>query len=173
MNIFVDCTNKNLHAGGHIIRCAIGKNGWVQQSKGVEGDGKTPLGVYPIRYILYRKDRVQLPPCSLPVYALSPNDGWCDDPADTAYNRPVRLPYPARSETLFRTSHVYDIIVVLGHNDSPPIAGLGSAIFLHIARENYGPTEGCVAISLADMLKLIPRLGLTSEISIKSSNTAC
>jgi L,D-peptidoglycan transpeptidase YkuD (ErfK/YbiS/YcfS/YnhG family) len=91
-------------------------------------------------------------------HALREDDGWCDAPDDPAYNRPVRLPYPASAENLFRDSHVYDVILVLGYNDSPPESGLGSAIFLHVAREGYKPTEGCVAISAEHMLELLPKL---------------
>ena len=86
---------------------------------------------------------------------MSEDDGWCDDPADTEYNRLVRLPYPARAERLWRDDHIYDIVVVLGHNDSPPVPGMGSAIFLHIARPDYAPTEGCVAIDRADLEALL------------------
>ncbi len=91
----------------------------------------------------------------LPVVALRPNDGWCDDPGDPAYNRPVLLPYAARGETLWREDHVYDVIAVLGHNDDPPAPGKGSAIFLHIARDSFAPTEGCVALVLGDLLTVL------------------
>lgn len=95
------------------------------------------------------------------------DDGWCDAPSDPAYNRPVRLPYTASAEKLYRDSHVYDVVLVLGHNDDPPIADMGSAIFLHIAREKYKPTQGCVAISEDDMMKLLPKLnpGVLVEIT--------
>ena len=149
-----------------VVPCAIGKNGFVPANEAVEGDGKTPLGTYPLRYILYRGDRLDLPDCSLPAYSMGPDDGWCDDPDDPAYNRPVRLPYPARTEAIYRESHVYDIVVVLGHNDDPPVPGLGSAIFFHIAREHYGPTQGCVAISEQDMLKILPQLEPKSQMQI-------
>ena len=133
---------------------------------GREGDGKTPLGEYPIRYGFYRSDRVELPNSELFFHPLSNTDGWCDAPDDPAYNRPVKLPYPASTENLFRESRVYDIIVVLGHNDSPPLPDLGSAIFLHVAREGYKPTEGCVAVSLEDMLSLLPSLMSKSCVEI-------
>jgi len=95
------------------------------------------------------------------------DDGWCDAPEDPSYNRQVKLPYSANAENLYRDSHVYDVVLVLGHNDDPPIADLGSAIFLHIAREGYKPTQGCVAINEEDMLKLLPKLkpGTIVEIS--------
>ncbi len=140
MNILVDTEVRILTAGGKIYPCAIGKYGVVPHAQGREGDGKTPLGTYKIRYGLYRKDRVELPPTTLQFWPIHINDGWCDAPDDPAYNRPVKWPYPASFEKLWRESRVYDVIIVMGHNDSPPVPGMGSAIFLHIARKHYTPT---------------------------------
>jgi L,D-peptidoglycan transpeptidase YkuD (ErfK/YbiS/YcfS/YnhG family) len=120
-----------------------------------EGDGASPAGLWPIRRVLYRSDRGDRPQTALPVQAIGPEDGWCDDPADPNYNRPVKHPYGARAERLWREDGVYDLIVVLGHNDDPPIAGLGSAIFLHLARPDYAPTEGCVAMARPDLEALL------------------
>ena len=169
MNIYVDTTAKTLRIGAHVFPCAIGKNGVVPYEAGREGDGKTPLGTYKLRYGFYRADRVELPTTALPFWPLSQDDGWCDAPSDPAYNMPVRLPYPASAENLWRDSHVYDVIIVLGHNDSPPQPELGSAIFLHIAREGYGPTQGCVAVSRADMLVLVQALETQNTISISEN----
>lgn len=167
MKIIVETSKGKLKAGLKTYRCAIGKNGVVPFAEGREGDGKTPLGTYIVRYGLYRADRLERPVSRLELYPLRENDGWCDAPADPAYNRPVRLPYPASAEALYRDSHVYDIIIVLGHNDSPPVPDLGSAIFLHIARENYLPTQGCVAVSQEDMLMLLPKITKNSTIEIR------
>mgnify|MGYP001951537433 CR=1 FL=1 len=166
MKIRVDTKCKTLTIDGKSYACAIGKNGFTPQADGREGDGKTPLGTYPIRYGYYRADRISAPQSGLEFHALREDDGWCDEPDDPAYNRPVRLPYPASAEQLYRDSHVYDIIIVLGHNDSPPAPGLGSAIFLHIARENYGPTQGCIAVSQTDMQSILPHLARGDEIEI-------
>jgi len=165
VKIIVDTSEGKLKAGHKTYNCAIGKNGIVPFAKGREGDGKTPLGTYHVRYGFYRADRFDIPKTDLVMYPLSPDDGWCDAPDDLAYNRPVRLPYPASAEKLYRESRVYDIIIVLGHNDSPPMPGLGSAIFLHVARENYGPTQGCVAVTLEDMLALLSKL--TNKCAVK------
>jgi len=173
VKISVDTTKRLVQSGGREFRCAIGKNGVIDYEHGREGDGKTPLGTYALRYGMYRKDRVELPKTALQFWPIHMNDGWCDAPDDPAYNRPVQLPYPASVEKLWRKSGVYDVVIVLGHNDSPPVPGLGSAIFLHIARENdgarenYAPTQGCVAIARADMLELIPGLSLESRLEIK------
>jgi L,D-peptidoglycan transpeptidase YkuD (ErfK/YbiS/YcfS/YnhG family) len=140
---------------GRLARCALGPAGVVAASAKREGDGASPAGAWPMRRVLYRPDRRAAPATGLPVSPLSPNDGWCDDPADRAYNRPVALPYPASCERLWRDDGVYDLIVVLGHNDDPPVPGAGSAIFLHVARPDYAPTAGCVALAADDLEALL------------------
>ena len=167
VKIIVDTSKSKLKAGHNYFDCALGKNGMTPFDKGREGDGKTPLGTYTLRYGLYRKDRIKLPKTDFPFHEILQNDGWCDAPNDPAYNRPVRLPYNASAEKLWKDSHVYDVVIVLGHNDNPPVPNLGSAIFLHIARENYPPTQGCVAISKEDMLDLLPSLTKECLIEIR------
>ena len=100
---------------------------------------------------------------------LRPEDGWCDDPDDAAYNRPVRLPYAASHERLWRDDGIYDVIVVLGHNDDPPVPGRGSAIFLHVARPDYGPTAGCVALALADLLTVLREADPEARVRVEAS----
>lgn len=117
-----------------------------------EGDGATPIGVWPIRSVLYRPDREARPETALDVSAIGPNDGWCDAPNDPRYNAMVSHPYPASAERLWRDDHVYDLIVVLGFNDDPVVPGKASAIFWHLAREDFAPTEGCVAVARDTML---------------------
>jgi L,D-peptidoglycan transpeptidase YkuD (ErfK/YbiS/YcfS/YnhG family) len=119
-----------------------------------------------MRELLYRPDRISLPSTALPVRALTPEDGWCDDPADSDYNRPVALPHPGRTEALWREDGVYDLIVPLGYNDRPPLPGLGSAIFLHVARDAYAPTEGCIALAAADLLAVLGMAGPGSHVEI-------
>ncbi len=135
------------------FRCAIGRGGLRLHKR--EGDGATPIGTWPMRRLYYRPDRLARPSTGLSVQALTPDDGWCDDPGDPSYNRPVQLPYGARAEALWREDGVYDLIVVLGYNDAPVVAGRGSAIFLHLARPDFGPTEGCVALALGDLLTVL------------------
>ena len=118
-------------------RCALGPAGVVDAADKREGDGATPAGLWPLRRLLYRSDRLARPETALEARALRPDDGWCDAPSDRNYNRPVTWPYAASAEQLWRDDGVYDVIVVLGHNDAPVIAGAGSAIFLHIARADY------------------------------------
>jgi L,D-peptidoglycan transpeptidase YkuD (ErfK/YbiS/YcfS/YnhG family) len=138
--------------------CALGRTGLADDKH--EGDGATPIGLFPLRDLRYRSDRLSMPATALPMLPIALDDGWCDAPDDPAYNRPVRLPYPASAEAMWRDDHLYDLVVVLGHNDDPPRPGAGSAIFFHLANEKNGalqPTEGCVALRLADMLKVLAR----------------
>lgn len=152
------------------FRCALGRTGCKPEADKREGDGATPLGRYALRQVLYRPDRLGTAPATkLPCRPLQPDDGWCDDPADPAYNRWVRLPYAASHEKLWRDDHVYDVIVALGHNDDPPIPGLGSAIFLHVARPDYARTEGCVAVALPDLLRLLAALRPNDALQIVSA----
>ena len=138
---------------GQMWRAAIGRGG-VRDHK-QEGDGATPPGVLALRRVLYRADRGRSPACAVPVEPLAPDDGWCDDPAHPDYNRMVRRPHPARGEALWRDDAVYDLIGVLGWNDAPVVPGRGSAIFLHVARPDFAPTEGCVALAEADLRALL------------------
>ncbi len=135
------------------FRCALGRGG-VRADK-CEGDGATPRARMKLRRVFYRPDRVAKPVTLLAARALTQTDGWCDDPAAPDYNRLVHLPHPARHEQLWRDSPVYDVLVELGWNDDPVIANRGSAIFLHVAREDYAPTEGCVALMRADLIALL------------------
>ena len=142
---------------GRRFACAIGAGG-VRANKR-EGDGATPAGRFPLRRVLYRPDRLAPPRTALPIAPIGPQDGWCDDPGHPLYNRPLRLPHEARHENLWRADRVYDLIVVLGHNDAPVVPGAGSAVFLHVARPDYTPTAGCVAVALGDLLTILAAVG--------------
>lgn len=138
---------------GRLYRCALGRSGVVTDKR--EGDGGTPAGILPLRQVLYRADRIGSPVTGLPAIPIRRNDGWCDDPADPAYNLPVGLPYPGRHEQLWREDGVYDLVAVLGWNDDPIEPSRGSAIFMHVAKPDYGPTEGCIALALSDLLEVL------------------
>lgn len=155
-----------LRVGGWAIPLCIGRSGTIAAPAKREGDGATPLGRWPIRTVLLRPDRVPLPTgLQLPWRWIRPDDGWSDDPLDPAYNRPVRHPHPRSAERLWREDGLYDVIVTLGHNDSPPHPGAGSAIFFHCWRD-AAPTEGCVAIERDEMLRLLPQLNPGDMIEI-------
>lgn len=150
--------NGHLTLENRKVRAALGRAGVTKASDKCEGDGATPLGTYAVRRVLYRADRLSRPQTELPCRPLQANDGWCDAPEDPAYNRAVRRPYPASHEAMWREDGLYDIILVLGHNDDPPIAGAGSAIFLHCKRDDYKPTEGCIALDPDDVRALLKAL---------------
>lgn len=133
-----------------------------------EGDGASPIGKWPVRRVFYRPDRGPAPETGVPVIALKPDDGWSDDPGEPAYNRLVPLPCRGSHERLWRGDGVYDLIVELGCNDDPVVAGMGSAIFLHVARPGYAPTEGCVALAEGDLRAVLRRLGGGSVIEIRA-----
>jgi len=152
MDFIVDPTGW-LISGPTRYRCALGRAGIVVDKR--EGDGATPVGAFPLRRLLFRQTRIADPKTGLPRNALEKDDGWCDAPTDPHYNQAVKLPYGASCESLWRSDHLYDLIVILGHNDDPIQAGFGSAIFLHCAQADYAPTEGCVALSTEDLLNLL------------------
>lgn len=153
-----------LEFAGMKMRCAIGRGGIANRK--VEGDGITPSGQFPLREIFYRPDRLAPPITKLPTRALYPDDGWCDDPAQPAYNRLVRHPVRGSAERLWRDDQLYDVLAVVGYNDRPVVPGRGSAIFLHIATPDYAPTEGCIALRRADFIKVLAVATRRTRLSI-------
>lgn len=141
-----------LEVAGERLAAVLGPRGLVAQKQ--EGDGGTPIGVMPIRRVLHRADRV-LPVCAVPREPIAPKDGWCDAPDDGNYNRMVWLPYGASAERLWRDDGLYDVVGVLGWNDAPVVAGAGSAIFLHAAPADGGPTSGCIGVAAGDLSRLL------------------
>jgi L,D-peptidoglycan transpeptidase YkuD (ErfK/YbiS/YcfS/YnhG family) len=153
--IYIASADGWLDLGDRKTRCALGPAGVVPATEKREGDGASPAGIWPMRRVLYRADRGPPPATLLPVAPIAPDDGWCDAPRDLAYNQPVKLPYPASAERMWREDQLYDLVVVLGHNDEPPVPELGSAIFLHLAKPDFSPTHGCVAVARADLEALL------------------
>ena len=151
---------------GRRLRCALGRGGVRAEKR--EGDGATPVGAWPMRRLLYRADRLSRPPTMLAVEAIAKSDGWCDAPADARYNEKVMLPYGASAEALWREDEIYDLLVPLGYNDAPPVAGRGSAIFLHMARADFAPTEGCVALALVDLLTVLREADSGSHVIVEA-----
>jgi len=153
-----------LIVAGRQFRCALGPAGVVEEKR--EGDSATPAGQFPLRRVHYRADRGEKPETGLPVRAISQSDGWCDDPDHADYNTLVRLPIEASHEVMARDDALYDLVVEVGYNDDPPVPGRGSAIFMHIARPEYSPTEGCVALARSDLEAVLRELGPRSSIKI-------
>ena len=147
-------------------QCALGVGGVIGAGLKREGDGASPIGIWQTRRLFYRPDRMAPPATRLPMVPLRAHDGWCDAPDDPLYNHPVALPSPASAEKLWRADHVYNLIVELGYNDDPVISGKGSAIFMHLAREAYQPTEGCIALNETDLRTVLRFLTPDSRIEI-------
>ena len=165
LTVTTDADGAWLDWGAGQRRAAIGPGGIG--IKGGEGDGITPRGRHPAREVFYRADRMAKPVTALPLRATRRDDGWCDAPDDPNYNRLVKLPYPASAENLWRQDHLYDLVVVLGYNDDPVVKGLGSAIFLHLARPDFSATHGCVALSRDDALAAIAQLEPGDQVVIE------
>ncbi|MBL8647100.1 MAG: L,D-transpeptidase family protein [Sphingosinicella sp.] len=163
--IRVDAAARTLTAFGETIPCLIGKAGAAAASDKREGDAMTPRGTYAIRALLVRPDKLAAPNTRLPWRWLHLSDGWSDDVHDPAYNRPVQHPHPFSAEYLWRSDGLYDLIVILGHNDTPPVPGMGSAIFLHCTAEKPY-TQGCVAVPREALLAVVEQLSSTDTIEI-------
>lgn len=154
-----------LAAGALVLPCALGRSGPVRAKR--EGDGGTPCGAHRVLGGFFRPDRLRTPRSGLRLSPLRPRAGWCDDAGDRRYNRPLALPCrEASCETMWREDGLYDVVLDLAWNRGPIRRGRGSAIFLHLARPGFAPTEGCVALRRADLLRLLPRLGPGTRIVV-------
>ncbi|HET6377414.1 MAG TPA: L,D-transpeptidase family protein [Methylocella sp.] len=154
-----------LQAGPFTLSCAIGQAGISRNKR--EGDHATPAGAFRLLCGFYRPDRGARSLWRLPSRALKPADGWCDDPENASYNRHVALPFRARHENLWREDHLYDLVIVLDHNIWPRCKYRGSAIFLHCARPDLAPTEGCIALSRGDLRRLLPCLARRAVLTVR------
>jgi L,D-peptidoglycan transpeptidase YkuD (ErfK/YbiS/YcfS/YnhG family) len=137
----------------HTVPCALGHGGIaIKQS---EGDGITPVGNFSLLSVMYRNDRQDLPETKLSVSTINKNNGWCNSSASPDYNKPITLPYNGSHEKLYRDDDLYDIVIDIDYNRTEPVAGKGSAIFMHVAQASYHPTKGCIALALNDLLELL------------------
>ena len=152
-------------AGPLRLRCALGKGGTSIFKR--EGDGASPVARMAVLSAWRRPGRIAVPNLALPSRVATRVDGWCDAPLHGAYNRPVRLPFPASCETMVRADRLYDLVLVLDWNVRERRRSRGRAIFLHLARAGYRPTEGCVAVSRADMIRLAPLLRAGARVDIR------
>ena len=156
--------NKYLHYLNYKIKCSIGKNGIGKNKK--EGDLKTPSGVFKLKQIFYRKDRIKFIKTNLKKTIIRKNMGWCDDITSKYYNKLIRFPFDKSAERLWRKDNIYDFIIVINYNLSPILKNKGSAIFLHLCSKNYNPTKGCVAIKKKDMIMLAAKIKKSTKIII-------
>ena len=151
-----NATNGRLKIANRSFPCQLGRSGQTDLKR--EGDGATPIGHWPALSIYYRADKIARPRTLLPVKIIHQQDGWCDEPLDRNYNRPVTLPYPASTESLWRNDDAYDLLVVLDYNLTKRCMHRGSAIFMHLSHKDARPTAGCLAFSernLREILKLL------------------
>ena len=152
-------------AGGSQIRVAIGRTGILANKR--EGDGGTPRGRFRLVRLWWRADRAPRPRTLLPVRRIGKHDGWSEDPKDRLYNHAIMVPDGAPGDRLWRQDALYDFIIELDHNTRPRVAGRGSAVFIHVAREGYKPTAGCVALSAPRLQRLLERVGPKTRIVIE------
>ena len=156
--------NKFVYYKDYKAKCSIGKRGFTSNKK--EGDKRTPKGRFKIKYILYRKDRIHNIDTKLKLVPIRKDYGWCDDPNSNYYNKLVKLPFKFSTEKLYLSNSTYDIIVVIDYNLNPVKKNKGSAIFLHVAKKNYSPTLGCVALSKKDLKYLLSIIKKNTFIKI-------
>jgi L,D-peptidoglycan transpeptidase YkuD (ErfK/YbiS/YcfS/YnhG family) len=156
--------NKFLTFKNYKVKCALGKRGIG--SKKQEGDHITPVGLFKIKSLLYRRDRIKKIKTRLKKIIIRKTMGWCNDPESKKYNKLIKLPSKSSYEKLYKKNNVYDIILVLDYNMHPTKKGKGSAIFIHIAKKNYKKTEGCIAIKKLDLLKIIREIRNNTRVKI-------
>lgn len=154
-----------LLAGPLAIPVALGRTG-IKANK-LEGDGATPRGRFRPRRLWWRIDRMARPQTRLPSRRIRPDDAWCEQPHDRAYNRPLKLPPGSPADRLWRADRLYDLIVEIDHNTRPRVAGRGSAVFIHVARSGFSPTAGCVALDARALGRLLKQLGSKTRIIVE------
>ena len=145
------------------FKCSIGKNG--KTTKKIEGDNKTPKGLYTLGPLYYRKDRLPKLSTKLKKIEIMKNFGWCDDVKSKFYNKPIKININVRHEKLYRNDKKYDLLIPIEYNSKRPKKNKGSAIFLHLT-SNYKKTQGCVAIKEKDMLILLNLINKKTKIKI-------
>ena len=158
--------NKFLIYNNYKVKCALGKRGIDFKKK--EGDFITPIGSFKIRFLLYRKDRNKKLTTDLKKIVIKKNMGWCDDPKTKKYNKLIRTPFKYSYEKLYKKENIYDLILVLNYNMNPIKKNKGSAIFIHIAKNNYSDTAGCIAIKKNQLLKILKDIKLDTKVKIFS-----
>ena len=164
MHIIIN--NKYLSFNDYKAKCAVGKRGIGHKKK--EGDLITPSGKYKIKYILYRKDRVKKINTKIKKIVIKKNMGWNNDSSSKQYNKLITLPSAYSYEKLYKKENVYDIILVLDYNMRPVIKNKGSAMFIHVATNNYKKTEGCVALRKVHLLKILKNINFNTNVKIEN-----
>jgi len=159
---------QGLGGPARVYKSAFGRGGMIAADLKREGDGASPIGIWPLRRVFYRTDRIEKPVTGVAIEPICKDHVWCDDPAHNSYNQLVKLPFTASHEKMWREDNVYDVVVELGHNDTPPVPGLGSAIFMHVAKPDYSPTHGCIALAVEDLLAVLKECDTGSILEIRA-----
>jgi L,D-peptidoglycan transpeptidase YkuD (ErfK/YbiS/YcfS/YnhG family) len=153
-----------LLAGPYALPVALGRAGIKANKR--EGDGATPRGTFRLKRLWWRAERHVRPRTLLPARRIRSDDAWCEDPADRRYNRPIKLPNGSNADRLARADALYDFVIEIDHNSRPRVAGRGSAVFIHVARDGFAPTAGCVALSARTLRRLLERVGPRTKLVI-------
>ena len=163
MTIFLK--NKHtLQIDDFYLKCSIGKNGISKKKK--EGDKKTPIGIFNIQHLYYRKDKLKKPKTSLKCIGINKNMGWCDDVSySKKYNKLIKINKNIHHEKLYRKDFKYDLLIPIKYNFERSVIGKGSCIFIHLTK-NYKPTAGCVALKKKDFLILLKLVNKKTKIKI-------
>ncbi len=156
--------NKSLTYNDYKVKCSVGKRGIGVKKR--EGDLITPIGTFKITKLLYRKDRLKNLKTCLKKTIINKTMGWCDDARSKSYNKLIRSPFKFTFEKLFRKDNMYDILLVLNFNMSPIKKHKGSAIFIHVAKDNYKKTKGCIAIKKKDLIFLLRKIDKNTKVKI-------
>ena len=146
------------------FRCALGKGG--VKKKIIEGDNITPKGIFKIIKIYYRPDKIKKIKTLIKKIKIKKNMGWCDDPNSDFYNKQIKLPTKLSHEKFYRKDNLYDLIAVLNYNTNPIIKNKGSAIFIHIGKDSYKKTKGCIALKKEHLIKIISKIKKNTKIKI-------
>jgi L,D-peptidoglycan transpeptidase YkuD (ErfK/YbiS/YcfS/YnhG family) len=161
MPIIIQKGMRSISWQGVEFECQVGLNGFAQDK--IEGDKKTPIGRFRLLHVYYRADKIQKPFSILPIKPIHSDMGWSDSPADSKYNKLVKLPHSFSHEKLYRNDNLYDLIITTSHNTNPTVPGKGSAIFIHIMNYEQTPTEGCLALRKDDLLHIVKTATPDSE----------
>ena len=146
------------------LRCSLGKAGIKKKIK--EGDNITPRGVFKIIKLYYRADKIGKIKTQIRKIKIKKKIGWCDDPRSVFYNKQIKLPNKFSHEKLYRNDNLYDFILVLNYNMNPIVKNKGSAIFIHVAKNNYQPTQGCIGLKKIDLLTILKKIKKNEKVKI-------
>ena len=146
------------------LKCSIGKSGIISSKK--EGDLATPKGTFELGTLYYRRDKNKPIKCKIKKIIIKKKMGWCNDIRSKKYNQEISFPFKYSAEKFYRKSKIYDLLIHIKYNHTPTIKKRGSAIFLHLTEKKNKPTEGCIAISKKDFLKILPLINKNTKISI-------